>query len=82
MFAISISTLIMIFISFPLILILLMWIFSEKRKRKFPIHYKDQNMMSVCPYCAHVFFNRSLELVVKCPACESFVERELKNNES
>ncbi len=75
MFGVSLSTLMMIYITVPLVILFAFWFFFEVEKKDFQITYKDQDLMLVCPYCAHVFLENNQEKVVECPSCLNLVNR-------
>lgn len=75
MFAVSISTIVMVFVSLPLVIVFLMWMLSLRNQRK--QHKRllpEQDLMVVCPYCNHVFMNPDQKEISSCPACENYVD--------
>ena len=62
-----------IFISVPLILVFLSWIFynlKREKKRSNELEYFQQ-----CPYCTYVFFDYSEKALKTCPHCQSLIAK-------
>ncbi|OED38244.1 hypothetical protein AB834_01010 [PVC group bacterium (ex Bugula neritina AB1)] len=75
MFGVTLSTIIVIYIAVPLLVIFLLWLFCEMEQKDLPTVLKDQELMIACPYCLHVFLENNDEDILSCPACSSFVDR-------
>ncbi|MBI5149598.1 MAG: hypothetical protein HZA28_02345 [Candidatus Omnitrophica bacterium] len=60
-----------IFLSVPLCLVFLLWIFYNFRRGQTTT--LDEAQVRQCPYCTHVFLSYGEGEIQMCPRCQSYI---------
>ncbi len=71
MIKIDFTLAIFIYFSFVLFLVLMHWLFYNKKKDD-EFLFKTNNLHQ-CQYCTSLFFNYSKTKIITCPRCKSYI---------
>jgi len=72
MIKVEFSLAIAIYLIFTVCLILVLWLFFERKKLKTLVSLKEKGFFWQCNVCTYVYVDSTHDVISKCPRCESF----------